>query len=56
MNDRYFSVSCHNRSYTVLGDENTTLEAVWASQRCFFMYGTTVTIEDDKGNRKTFVA
>jgi hypothetical protein len=27
--ERYFFVSCHNRSYAVLGNENTTLETVW---------------------------
>ncbi|MCD7757875.1 MAG: hypothetical protein LUH45_06855 [Clostridiales bacterium] len=56
MGNRYFTVSCHGRSYTVLGDEDTTLDLVWSSQKCWFMYGTAVTIEDDKGNKKTFVA
>jgi hypothetical protein len=52
--ERYFSVSYRHRSYTVLGNENTTFETVWASQKCWFMPGTTVTITDDKGNSKIF--
>jgi hypothetical protein len=53
-NKQYFSVSYGHRSYTVLGNENTTLETVWASQKCWFMPGTAVTITDDKGNSKIF--
>lgn len=56
MNERYFSVSCSNRSYTVMGGKHTTIDTVWASQRCFFLAGTIVTIVDDLDNTKTFVA
>jgi predicted GH43/DUF377 family glycosyl hydrolase len=52
--ERYFCVSCNHRSYMVTGNENTTLETVWASQKCWFMPGTTVTVTDDKGNSSTF--
>lgn len=51
---RYFSVTHNYRSYAVTGNENTTLETVWASQKCWFMPGAEVTIEDDQGNRKVF--
>ncbi|MCD8108766.1 MAG: hypothetical protein LUE14_01480 [Clostridiales bacterium] len=55
MAERYFAVSYKNRrGYTVLGNEATTIDGVWASQKCWFMTGGEVTIEDDKGNRKTF--
>lgn len=52
---RYFTVSYKNqRSYSVLGNEVTTIDGVWASQKCWFMPGAVVTIEDDRGNKKTF--
>jgi len=54
--ERYFTVECHGRAYTVLGNENTTLATVWASQKCWFMYGTKVKITDDKGNSRMYVA
>lgn len=53
--ERYFIVESHNRSYTVLGNENTTLDIVWASQKCWFVYGSRVKITDDKGNSKIYV-
>lgn len=56
MNERVFSVTHNYRSYAVTGNENTTIDMVWASQKCWFMAGSEVTIEDDKGNKKTFVA
>lgn len=54
MAERYFIVSHGYRSYTVLGNEATTLDTVWNSQKCWFMSGSEVTIEDDRGNKKTF--
>lgn len=54
MAERVFSVTHNYRSYAVMGNENTTIDTVWASQKCWFMTGSEVTIEDDKGNRKTF--
>lgn len=54
-----FTISCEGkdslRSYTVLGDDETTMETVWLSQKCWFMPGTRVEITDDKGNSKIFV-
>lgn len=54
MNEKCFSVTYNSRSYVVKGNENATLEAVWASQKCWFMPGSVVTVWDDKGNSKTF--
>jgi len=56
--ERYFTVNVlhGNRSYTVIGDRKTTLETVWASQKCFFLSGTQVRIIDDEGNSKIFTA
>jgi len=54
--ERYFTVECNGRAYTVLGNENTTLDTVWASQKCWFMYGTLVKVTDDKGNSRMYVA
>ncbi|MCD8159274.1 MAG: hypothetical protein LUD77_10410 [Clostridiales bacterium] len=54
MKERYFTVTHNNRSYVVIGNENTSLDTVWNSQKCWFMKGSEVTIEDDKGNRKVF--
>ena len=54
MAERYFTVKHGERSYSVIGNEVTTLETVWASQKCWFMPGSEVTIWDDKGNSKTF--
>lgn len=51
---RYFTVTHNYRSYAVMGEEHTTIDTVWASQKCWFMPGSIVTVEDDKGNRKTF--
>ena len=53
--ERYFTVSCNYRNYTVLGNERDTLDTVWASQKCWFMVGSAVTITDDAGNKKRFV-
>lgn len=52
--ERYFSMECHGRTTQVLGNENTTLDIVWASQKCWFMPGTKVKITDDKGNSKIY--
>lgn len=54
MTERIFSVTCNYRSYAVIGNENTTIDTVWDSQKCWFLIGSEVTIEDDKGNKKTF--
>lgn len=51
---RYFTVKSGDRAYTVIGNEVTTLDIVWASQKCWFMTGAVVTIMDDHGNSKTF--
>lgn len=56
MKERYFTVEHKHRAYTVLGNENTTLDMVWASQKCWFMKGSRVKITDDNGNSKMYVA
>jgi len=52
--ERYFTVTHDHRFYAVIGNENTTLDAVWASQKCWFLTGSVVTITDDHGNQKTY--
>ena len=54
MAEKYFTVKHGDRSYAVVGHEATTIETVWASQKCWFMPGSIVTVWDDKGNSKTF--
>ncbi len=41
-------------SYPVKGDENTTMEMVWDSQKCLFAPGTKVLIQDEDNNIKIF--
>lgn len=43
------------RSYILEADPWTTLDLAWASEKCWFMSGSSVTITDDAGNSKTFV-
>ena len=52
--ERYFTVVHNYRSYTVLGNEVTTLDMVWASQKCWFMPGSVVKITDPEGHSKTY--
>lgn len=52
---RYFTVKSGDRAYAVIGNEHTTLETVWASQKCFFLPGTEVIITDDHGNSRKFI-
>lgn len=51
---RYFTVKNGDRAYTVIGNEVTTLDIVWASQKGWFMTGAVVTITDEHGNNKTY--
>ena len=51
---RCFIISCRSRSYTIETPPWTTIDLAWASQKCWFMPGSIVTIIDDKGNFKTF--
>ncbi len=51
---KYFTVTNKGKSYPVLGDENSTFETVWASERHWFLVGSYVTISDGFGNSKTF--
>ena len=52
---RQFTVTHDGRSYILEADPWTTLDLAWASQKCWFMPGSIVTITDDKNNSKTFV-
>lgn len=54
---RKFTVNHDGRSYILEADPWTTLDLdlVWASQKCWFMPGSIVTITDDNNNSKTFV-
>lgn len=49
-----YIVTCAGRSYEVISTCQVTLEAVWNSQKHFFMPGSTVTICDEDGNCKEF--
>ena len=53
---RYFTVTHGDRSYAVMAGTHATIETVWASQKCWFMPGSVVTVKDDIGNKKTFRA
>ncbi len=44
-----------NREYKVCGNENNTIDTVWLSQKCWFSYGSSITIANDKGESKTFI-
>ena len=52
--ERYFVVEYNNRAYTVIGNEVTTLDTVWSSQKCWFMPGSVVKITDPEGYSKTY--
>ena len=52
--ERYFTVTCGYRTYAVLGNENTNVDTVWASQKCWFLPGSIVVITDDRGNQKIY--
>lgn len=41
--------------YQVLAKKTTTLDMVWASEKCWVLPGTKVEIEDEFGNEKTYV-
>ena len=43
-----------DRTYEVGGNENTTIDDVWESQKCWFSSGAFVEITDEDGNKKTF--
>lgn len=43
------------RNYILDADPWTTLDLAWASEKCWFMPGSSVTITDDLGNSKTFI-
>lgn len=50
--------SAHSKKYKTLqveGNENTTLDIVWMSQKCWFGPGTRVTISDAFGNAKSYM-
>ncbi len=53
--ERYFTVTHNNRTYTVIGSKDTTIDTIWASQKYFFMPGSIVVITDDKGISKRFI-
>lgn len=53
--NRYFSITCKDRSYVLVADPSTTLDTAWTSQKCWFMPGSVVIITDDRGNSKTFI-
>lgn len=52
---RQFKVEHGGRSYILEADPWITLETAWASQMCWFMPGSVVTITDNNGNSQTFV-
>ena len=42
------------RTYEVESAFQTSLDIVWASEKCWFMPDCSVTITDENGNSKTF--
>lgn len=50
-----FTVTHNNRTYTVIGSKGTTIDTIWASQKCFFIPGSIVVINDDKGISRWFL-
>lgn len=52
---RFFTVTYRGRSYILEVYPWTSLEMAWASQMCWFMPGSEVTITDDNGNSQTFI-
>lgn len=51
----FFTVTYRGHSYILEVDPWITLEMAWASQMCWFMPGSEVTITDDNGHSKTFL-
>lgn len=49
-----YTISCYGRSYEVNSAFEVDLDVIWASQRNFFLLGSTVTITDENGNSKTY--
>ncbi len=54
MKKKRFKVSIIGASYPVIGEETTTLEAVWDSQKSWMAPGTRVLIEDGQGKAQIF--
>lgn len=52
---RRFTIEHGGRNYILEADPWTTLDLAWASQKCWFMPGSVVTITDDLENSKTFI-
>lgn len=44
----------NGRCYTVTGNENTTIQMVWAAEKCWFMQKTTVEITAPDGRKEIF--
>lgn len=58
-NTRIFYVAYQRKdgssgSYPVTGHRSTTLDLVWASEKCWFMPGSIITVTDNLGNSKTY--
>ncbi len=51
--EKKFTVSPINRAYEVIGSNETSLDTVWNSEKCFFLQGTKVLISDGV-NSKVF--
>lgn len=49
-----YTLTCCGRSYQVESAFEVSLDTIWQSQRNFFLMGSTVTIQDENGNSKTF--
>ena len=43
-----FTIRCGCSKYTVTGSETTTIDTAWASQKCWFMPGSEVTVTNDQ--------
>jgi len=42
-------------NYTVLAEEDKTVDDIWQSEKCWFIKGDRVVISDGAGNTKEFV-
>lgn len=53
--EKEYTIEYEDREYTVYAGPWTSLDTVWASQKCWFTKGTEVRISDNRGHTKTYV-
>jgi hypothetical protein len=50
-----FTITHNDQTYIYRGTPSTTLDMVWAREKCWFLKGSVVTITDSTGKSKTYV-